>query len=76
MSPHSISSYELLDQAHSAPNHAKIIHVGAGASGLLAAYKAERMLKNYELICYEKCVSRTAPEWEQQCLMKRVGTLK
>ncbi|KAF4343941.1 hypothetical protein FBEOM_2098 [Fusarium beomiforme] len=41
-------------QAHSKPRKLKIIHVGAGASGLLAAYKAERMLQNYELICYDK----------------------
>lgn len=32
----------------------KIIHVGAGASGLLFAHKAEKYLENYTLICYEK----------------------
>lgn len=42
------------DRYHSEPHHVKIIHVGAGASGLLAAYKAERMLRNYELVVYEK----------------------
>jgi hypothetical protein len=42
------------DQFHSAPRNVKIIHVGAGAAGLLTAYKVERMLRNYELICYEK----------------------
>ncbi|RKK92584.1 hypothetical protein BFJ70_g17768 [Fusarium oxysporum] len=41
-------------QAHSKPRKLKIIHVGAGASGLLTAYKAERMLQNYELVCYDK----------------------
>jgi len=32
----------------------RIIHVGAGASGLIFAHKAEKQLKNYELVCYEK----------------------
>lgn len=50
--------YEPLDQYHSQPRKLKIIHVGAGASGLLLAYKAERQLRNYSLICYEKYVSR------------------
>jgi cation diffusion facilitator CzcD-associated flavoprotein CzcO len=36
------------------PQPLKIIHVGAGASGILFAHKAEKQLKNYELICYEK----------------------
>jgi hypothetical protein len=48
--------YEPLDQYHSQPRKLKIIHVGAGASGLLLAYKAERQLRNYSLICYEKYV--------------------
>ncbi|EXJ55397.1 hypothetical protein A1O7_08324 [Cladophialophora yegresii CBS 114405] len=46
--------YEVLDQYQSQPRRLKIIHVGAGASGLLLAYKAQRQLRNYELICYEK----------------------
>ncbi|KIX92951.1 uncharacterized protein Z520_11427 [Fonsecaea multimorphosa CBS 102226] len=49
-----VDEYEILDQYHSQPRKLKIIHVGAGASGLLLAYKAERQLRNYELICYEK----------------------
>lgn len=36
------------------PQPLKIIHVGAGASGLLFAHKAGKNLTNYELICYEK----------------------
>lgn len=36
------------------PQPLKIIHVGAGAAGLLFAHKAEKELQNYELICYEK----------------------
>lgn len=45
---------EIIDEVHSTPDHIKIIHVGAGASGLLAAYKCQRQLKNFELILYEK----------------------
>ena len=36
------------------PQKVKIIHVGMGASGLLFAHKAERFLRNFELVCYEK----------------------
>ena len=32
----------------------KVIAVGAGAAGLLVAYKMKRMFSNYELTCYEK----------------------
>ena len=45
---------DILDEVHSTPDHIKIIHVGAGASGLLAAYKCRKMLQNFELILYEK----------------------
>jgi hypothetical protein len=44
----------LLDQWHSTPRKVRIIHVGAGATGLCAAYKMERQLDNYEMVCYEK----------------------
>lgn len=47
---------EILDQIHSTPEHVKMIHVGAGAAGLLLAYKARKLLENFELICYEKYV--------------------
>lgn len=36
------------------PVKTRIIHVGMGASGMLVAHKAKKMLKNYELVCYEK----------------------
>jgi cation diffusion facilitator CzcD-associated flavoprotein CzcO len=36
------------------PAPLKVIHVGAGASGLLFAHKATKWLNNFELICYEK----------------------
>ncbi|EXJ66388.1 uncharacterized protein A1O5_10540 [Cladophialophora psammophila CBS 110553] len=42
------------DYPQCTPQPIKIIHVGAGASGLLFAHKAEKQLQNYELICYEK----------------------
>lgn len=45
---------ELIDQWHSQPRTLRIIHVGAGATGLCAAWKMERQLDNYELVCYEK----------------------
>lgn len=35
---------EILDEVHSTADRIKIIHVGAGASGLLMAYKARKML--------------------------------
>ncbi|KJA23554.1 hypothetical protein HYPSUDRAFT_66239 [Hypholoma sublateritium FD-334 SS-4] len=36
------------------PKHLKIICVGAGASGLLLAYKLQRSFDNFELMIYEK----------------------
>ena len=42
------------DYPQCSPLPLKIIHVGAGASGLLFAHKARKNLTNYELICYEK----------------------
>ena len=39
---------------HTSPAPVRVIHIGAGASGLLTAYKARKLLKNYELVCYEK----------------------
>lgn len=50
-SEHAISS-----QFHSQQKGIKIVHVGAGAAGLIAAYKARKMLKNYEFVCYDKLV--------------------
>jgi len=34
--------------------HIRVICVGAGASGLLLAYKMQRHFQNYELTVYEK----------------------
>lgn len=48
------ASVKIVNEVHSTSDQIKIIHVGAGASGLLTAYKARKMLKNFELIVYEK----------------------
>ena len=50
------SPYRVLEQWHSKPTHLRLIHVGAGAGGLLLAYKMKRQFTNYELVCYEKYV--------------------
>ncbi len=51
---HSPTPFKLLQQWHSQPRKLRIIHVGAGATGLCAAFKMERQLTNYELVCYDK----------------------
>jgi len=50
------STYTLLPQWHSKPSHVRVIHVGAGAAGILMAYKMQKTMSNYELVCYEKYV--------------------
>ncbi|OAP62021.1 hypothetical protein AYL99_04224 [Fonsecaea erecta] len=57
---------DIVDEVHSKPDHIKIIHVGAGASGLLMAYKARKMLHNYELILYEKNPEIGGTWWENR----------
>lgn len=44
----------LLEQWHSQPMPIRVIHIGAGATGLCCAFKMERQMSNYELVCYEK----------------------
>ncbi|KIW21580.1 hypothetical protein PV08_02160 [Exophiala spinifera] len=61
-----VDQCDVLPQYHSEPRKIKIIHVGAGASGLLLAYKAKRWLSNYELICYEKNPSIGGTWWENR----------
>lgn len=34
--------------------HVRVVCIGAGASGLLVAYKLQRSFENYSLVCYEK----------------------
>ena len=43
-----------LHQWHSQSRPIRVIHIGAGATGLCCAYKMERQLSDYELVCYEK----------------------
>lgn len=46
--------YKVREQWHSQPRHLRVIHVGAGAAGLLMAYKMKKDFANYSLVCYEK----------------------
>jgi cation diffusion facilitator CzcD-associated flavoprotein CzcO len=46
--------------------HMKIICVGAGASGLLFAYKLQRHFENFELIIYEKNSEVSGTWWENK----------
>jgi hypothetical protein len=47
-------TYVIPDRVHSDKDNIRVVSVGAGASGLCLAYKMERALTNYELVCYEK----------------------
>ena len=60
------ADFNIWDQWHSQSSHIRLIHVGAGAAGLLAAYKARRMLKNYSLVCYERNPSVGGTWWENR----------
>ncbi len=48
------STYTIKDQWHSKPGYLRVITVGAGAAGLLVAYKMQKDFRNYDLVCYEK----------------------
>ena len=48
--------YTVEAQWHSQPRKIRLICVGAGAAGLLLAYKLKRSFEDYDLVCYEKCV--------------------
>ncbi|KAI2673487.1 hypothetical protein CBS147333_8338 [Penicillium roqueforti] len=48
------TSNNYVEKSHSEPRRLKVVHVGAGAAGLMMAYKAKNMLSNYELTVYEK----------------------
>jgi hypothetical protein len=48
------STYKIKEQWHSQSSHLRVIHVGAGAAGLLMAYKMKKDFENYDLVCYEK----------------------
>ena len=46
--------FTIAEQAIHTPRPLRLLIVGAGASGLLAAYKAARQLQNVTFVCYEK----------------------
>lgn len=48
------SAYKVLPQWHSQPAQLRVICVGAGAAGLLMAYKMKKNFTNYDLVCYDK----------------------
>lgn len=47
-------AYHVLPQYHSQPSQLRVICAGAGAAGLLVAYRMQKEMKNYELVCYDK----------------------
>lgn len=65
----------LVNQWHSQPRKLRIIHVGAGATGLCTAYKMRNQLENYELVCYEKNSSIGGTWFESNCLFETVSEL-
>jgi len=46
--------YRVKNQYHSQGRTIRVIHVGAGAAGLLMAYKMKKLFSDFELVCYEK----------------------
>ncbi|KAJ9612905.1 hypothetical protein H2200_002846 [Cladophialophora chaetospira] len=46
--------YSVEPHWHSQRRSIRIVCVGAGAAGLLVAYKLKKTFKDYELVCYEK----------------------
>ncbi len=52
--PSALDDYKIKEQWHSQRRHLRMIHVGAGAAGLLMAYKMKKDFKDYSLVCYEK----------------------
>ena len=59
-----------LERRANAPIHSerrvKVICIGAGASGLLFAYKAQRQFRNLELTIYEKNEEVAGTWWENK----------
>lgn len=46
--------------------HVRIICIGAGASGLLFAYKLQRSFSNFSLVIYEKNPEVAGTWWENR----------
>lgn len=55
-----------LDQPIHTERHVRIICVGAGASGLLFAYKLQRSFSNFSLVIYEKNEEVGGTWWENK----------
>lgn len=53
-SPSNSKPYESGDHYHSQCSTVRVIQVGAGAAGLLMAYKMKNMFEDYEICVYEK----------------------
>ena len=68
------SSRSKLDGNKNSTNLLTTQIVGAGAAGLLMAYKMKKLFSNFELTCYEKydCSMMLPVRW----LTKRSGTLQ
>jgi cation diffusion facilitator CzcD-associated flavoprotein CzcO len=64
-SPASTSRKRLAGPIH-AERHVKIICIGAGASGLLMAYKLQRHFQNFDLRIYEKNVDISGTWFENR----------
>lgn len=48
------AGYVVEPQWHSKTRHLRVVCVGAGAAGLMVAYKMQRNSQDYELVVYEK----------------------
>jgi cation diffusion facilitator CzcD-associated flavoprotein CzcO len=59
------SSWRLDAPVHS-EKHIRIICIGAGASGLLVAYKLQKHFQNFSLVVYEKNEAVSGTWWENR----------
>jgi cation diffusion facilitator CzcD-associated flavoprotein CzcO len=48
------AGYFVEQQWHSKPRHMRVVCVGAGAAGLMVAYKLKRNCKIFDLVIYDK----------------------
>lgn len=64
-SPASSSKKRLAAPIHT-ERHVKVICIGAGASGLLMAYKLDRHFQNFDLTVYEKNIDVSGTWFENR----------
>lgn len=64
-SPESDAQARLKGPIH-AQRHVRVVCIGAGASGLLMAYKLQRHFSNYSLQVYEKNPEVSGTWWENR----------